>query len=400
MKQFILIYVIPLIVAVFITLTSALNTQINSYFFKAELVNKSIDTNYYFIDHYNQNVFYEDDFLNSNAHTENIFLLGSSELTNVSDAIPYRFISNQFDVKVKAVGHAGNQCLSIFSQLLAHQEKLRNAPVVIILSPSWFESKTSQGTPSAIFLEFNSQRFLNKIIQKREQTIYEAYLKKRLAAMFNEFNSPSLEVKLMYFQHQSSKSFFHQALYKPTIMTDEQLLSLRNHINPLKPLKNNSSIRKAITPELIKINWDSIFTSSKNQVLQNANSNNIGIANQYYDDFKNKKGHIQPVSESFNHELEDMKILVQFLKSKNAKASFIISPLNPFYYKNLKELNPTISRIEQCLQQNDFKYLNLFEADTTKYDKALLFDVMHLSDYGWHKVNKFIINHYHLCYEK
>jgi poly-D-alanine transfer protein DltD len=42
----------------------------------------------------------------------------------------------------------------------------------------------------------------------------------------------------------------------------------------------------------------------------------------------------------------------------------------------------------------------MFEPDTNKYDKALLSDVMHLSPYGWYKIDRFIIDNYHLVYEK
>ncbi len=136
--------------------------------------------------------------------------------------------------------------------------------------------------------------------------------------------------------------------------------------------------------------------SFQSQVLKNASNNNLGIANDLYPEFEHKKGHVQPVAPRFNQELKDMQMLIEFLKKKKANVTFIISPLNPFYFKNLKELNPTINHIETCLQDNGFKYLNLFESDTTKYDKALLFDVMHLSDYGWYKIDQFIIENYHL----
>ena len=44
-----------------------------------------------------------------------------------------------------------------------------------------------------------------------------------------------------------------------------------------------------------------------------------------------------------------------------------------------------------------WRTLNIFETDTTQYDKAILRDIMHMSDYGWYKVDQFIINTYHLA---
>lgn len=398
MKQFVVIYLLPFIAALYFTIYIAFNPKINNYIFPVKSIEKETNIDYNFIEHFNHDPFYENDFLSSNTTSENIFLLGSSELTHNTAAIPYHFISNHFDVKVKAVGHAGNQCLSILSQLLAHHQKLQNAPIVIILSPSWFESKTTKGTPSEIFLEFNSDRSLNKILNNKTDKQYTDYLNKRVADMFHDFNSPNLELKLMYNQHQASKSFIHQTLFKPVMVIDEQLLAFRNIINPFKLFDAQGYQRKIIQSKNIQINWDSIFAMSKSQVLNNASNNNLGIANDHYPEFKNKKGRIQPVNPRFNQELQDMEVLIQYLKKKNANASFIISPLNPFYFKNLKELNPTIIHIEKCIQSNGFKYLNLFESDTAKYNKALLFDVMHLSDFGWYKIDQFIIDNYQLIY--
>ena len=87
---------------------------------------------------------------------------------------------------------------------------------------------------------------------------------------------------------------------------------------------------------------------------------------------------------------------MKLLKEKKVSASFIISPLNPLYYKNLKDILPTINIIKNEIQNNDFPYLNLLETDTSIYDKAILHDVMHMSDNGWYKVNHFIIDTYHL----
>jgi D-alanine transfer protein len=97
-----------------------------------------------------------------------------------------------------------------------------------------------------------------------------------------------------------------------------------------------------------------------------------------------------------NTELKDFKMLVKLLKSNEANATFIISPLNPYYYRDLQELDPVVSEIEAEIRKQDFKYLNLFTSDSTKYDKAILSDVMHMSEYGWLLVNKFIADTYKL----
>jgi D-alanine transfer protein len=400
MKQFVLVYVLPLIVAIAITLNLALSNPINRFFFEDKSPQKSINADFKYLENFYDEPIYENQFLNSNSNAATIYLLGSSELTHNSNAIPYNFISDHFRVKVKAIGHAGNQCLSIFSQLLANQQKLDNAPIVIILSPGWFESKASKGCPSDVFLEFNSYRFLNKIITTQDADEFYTYLNERIATLFDEFNSPNLELRLMNYKHQTTLSFIHQTLYTPVITADEQLLKLRNKIHPIPQNNHPFHPRISIAQENFFFNWDSLYSNSKRQVINNASGNKLGIANDYYPAFENKKGRIQPVANEYNQELKDMQVLIKFLKEKNANASFIISPLNPFYYKNLKDLSPTIAIIEQTIKANGFKYLNMFEPDTNKYDKTLLSDVMHLSPYGWYKIDRFIIDNYHLVHEK
>ena len=74
----------------------------------------------------------------------------------------------------------------------------------------------------------------------------------------------------------------------------------------------------------------------------------------------------------------------------------LLSPLNALYFQNLREIESTIHIVQQEIKANGFTALNLFETESTKYEKALLTDVMHMSDYGWYKVDKFIIETYHL----
>ncbi|PIY05629.1 MAG: hypothetical protein COZ21_04000, partial [Bacteroidetes bacterium CG_4_10_14_3_um_filter_31_20] len=130
---------------------------------------------------------------------------------------------------------------------------------------------------------------------------------------------------------------------------------------------------------------------------KNSNNNNFGINNQYYTNYVHgRKGKVEPVNVCFNQELEDFKMLLKLLKKKRANVRFVISPLNPLYCKNLNELSPTINIIENEIKSNGFNYLNMFETDTLKYDKAVLFDIMHMSKFGWNKINKFIVETYKL----
>jgi poly-D-alanine transfer protein DltD len=397
MKQVIIAYLVPAILSIITIRYIALNDTLNSILFEKNTTTDSIHPEIKFIENFSSNKAYEAIFLKSREDAETIYLLGSSELTAPTDAIPYNFISRHFTTQVMGVGHAGNQCFSIYSQLLANSSLLKNAPIVIILSPGWFESKPAKGTSSEVFLEFNSENFLNKILKDKNDPEFHAYEYKRVAQLFNEFNSPNLELRLMNFEARASRSFMHRAVYSPILVCDRLLLAMRERISPSPTSTDSHYERPPIVQTPVSFNWDSIYSASKMEVLKKSTNNTWGIANDYYSEYINgKTGHMEPVPERFNQEREDARMLIKLLKEKQANASFIISPLNPFYYKNLKMIAPTIDIIVKEIEANHFPYLNLFETDTLRYEKAILHDVMHMSDYGWYKVDRFMIDTYHL----
>ena len=398
MKLVIISYILPFIISLATIYYAAQNKSVNNFFFDEPLQENLSVPDFRVIGNFlNNNNIYEEHFLKSGNKSEIIYLLGSSELTAVTGAIPYNFITERFTTKLKGVGHAGNQCLSIYTQLLANKERLENAPIIIILSPGWFESKAAKGTSSEIFLEFNSERFLHKILADKKPSEFHTYLYKRIAEMYTEFTSPGIELKLMNFYHLASKSFIHAGVYTPLILCDNVLMKSKEKISPQMKTTNASFKRIPVSSDTIIINWDSIYTASRKEVLSKVTNNHMGISDSYYTEYIcGKIGQTEPVNEYFNQELEDFKMLTKLLNKTKVNASFIISPLNPFYYKNLKDILPTINTITAELKKNKFPYLNLLEPDTDKYDKAILHDVMHMSDYGWYKADKFIIDTYHL----
>jgi poly-D-alanine transfer protein DltD len=102
------------------------------------------------------------------------------------------------------------------------------------------------------------------------------------------------------------------------------------------------------------------------------------------------------VQEKYNQELEDFYMLVKLLRATNANASFIILPVNPYYYTNCAVFTPFVNLLETELKNNQFPCLNFWNADTSTFDHGVLTDIMHLSKYGWYQANKFIVETYHL----
>ncbi|MES2555125.1 MAG: D-alanyl-lipoteichoic acid biosynthesis protein DltD [Bacteroidota bacterium] len=385
-------YLLPAAIAVVVLFFSI--KTINSYCFT--LPESAVaDPNLRYLDNFSNNQQYEPTFLAANDSSETIYLMGSSELTHTSSATPYNFIPDRFQTKVIAIGHAGNQCLSIYSQLLANQDKLENAPIVILLSPGWFHTHFSSGTAAASFLEYNTPTFLNQVLANAPDDEFRAYEAKRIADFYSEIVNPDLSLKLLNYEHQSSKSFIHKGCYYPLIALDEWLNEQKYQLvgKPQKPIHR----RKAIVAENVHIDWDSLLTASKEEQRKRSTSNELWIEDAFFAETNGKLGELFPVSESNNTELEDFRMLVKLLKARKANVSFVIMPFNPGYYENCAELTPVIRDIEWELKINGLPWLNMWNDDPKTFDNGILSDVMHYSDYGWYRVNRFIVNTYHLA---
>lgn len=328
-----------------------------------------------------------------------ILLIGSSEITYNTSAAPYNFIRENYGVQVTGLGSAGNQCFSIYCTLLANAGTLTELPLVIILSPGWFESKSALGTPSDVFLNFSNEQFLTKVSDSSAPSEFTGYARKRISGFYHEFNSPGLPLRLLYLEHVSSKSLIHKTLCYPVICFDKVLLSFRNSETGSPALLNlsNDTINEPERQNNVKINWDSLFAVSCKLAQEDATNNNLGIENSYYTEhIGGRRGKIQPVPLNKNTELQDFVMLVKLLKEYNNDAVFVIQPFNALYYKNICDMQPAVDFITGYLKENNLRCCNMFTSDTSGYNKAILRDVMHLSDYGWLTINKFITESFNL----
>jgi poly-D-alanine transfer protein DltD len=402
MKKIIFFHILPLLLAV-VFLFSAV-AKINSFLFP-DVNTIAVNPEFNYIANFlKENEVYQEQFLKTGNDAEVIFILGSSELTNGAEALPFYFISNHFTTRVKGVGHAGNQCFSIYSQLLANENRLENAPVIIVLSPGWFLGKSAKGTSSELFLEFNSEKFIENILNISNNsplTPFKEYEAKRVSSFYTEILNSDINLKRLSFEGLSSKSKFHKAAYFPIIQTNKFCSVLKQKLigtDGNKKVKECEIGRNPIIAESVSINWDSLFLVSKQEHFDASTNNTWYINNDYYDQHvKGETGKIAIVKEKHNQELEDFYMLVKLLRVKKANASFIISPSNPYCHTNLAEATPLINTLETELKNNQFPCLNLWNTDTASFDKGILTDIVHLSKYGWYQVNKFIVETYHLA---
>jgi D-alanine transfer protein len=328
----------------------------------------------------------EIEFCGSLMNPNYITLMGSSEFGELAYS-PYYFLSDSLNTPVIGFGHAHHQSFAMFCELLAMQRNLNNSKICIIISPGWFEE---DGTNIEAFLEFVRPNFLKSIIRnKNVPNKYKLEIGKYISENFNLIENPSQSV--LYFK---KLYFTHQFPY---------LGSIINKLNSdIEDVKYKVELTKNTLPSSSNINLKTTKKRLKTQFISSITSNKKYIVDDYYINYLvdkkrgYRRGNTHVLKTSTNREFADFKLLVELLKKYNCQASFIIQPLNAYHYKDLDNFNETLDSVKKYINKNDFTYLDMFVSDPKKYDPGVLNDIMHLGDYGWMKINEFILKTYNI----
>jgi poly-D-alanine transfer protein DltD len=329
-------------------------------------------------------------FVGSLINKNNICLLGSSEFGNDNlKFYPYYFLKDSLNMRLFAYGHAHHQCFSIYSQLVANQQELKNANVCIILSPSWF---LTEGTNIEAFIEFVPENYLKRIIHsplvsKEEKLKIGEYVYNH----FDLINEPTLSLTyLANLYKYRNYPFFEKwvNLYKSKISDIKYDIKLLPKTTPIQTSK--SLIKKEL----------------KVQYLNNIKSNQIYVNDAYYLEYLSTKEHSYEPSiiedKLFKNrtEFKDFTLLVNLLKKNNCNASFIFQPLNNYHYNGIEKFKPLKKEILSLLKKNNFPIYDLFSLSKKEFEPGVLNDIMHTGEYGWTKINQFIYDTYYKTLSK
>jgi len=333
-----------------------------------------------------------------------LVILGSSELTETSYTLPYRFVPETMRFPVLGVGHAGYQSMAMLATLGSMTAELRHARVLIILSPGWFEDLSSKGTNISVFLENLSDPMLEDLIRSPELPhAFKLYVAGYVAGQISNITRASTPYRYLYHLSASGKNLISNTLHKPFLVLNgwwmsrgmENLFGTNGVTGNDPEPDDQAGISGTQQPVTAWINWDSLIDQAGRIAGSRSSTNQWGIEDDYYLTYiRGNHGSLRPVPPARNRELHDLGMLVRLLKQFDCKATFVIQPLNPYYYQPLTVLQPTIQAITDTLSAAGFPCLNLFEADTTRYQKALLRDVMHMDDAAWYQINRFIEDQY------
>ena len=336
----------------------------------------------------------EIDLLASIKNKAQLTLFGSSEFSD-SPICPYNFFPDSLGMPVLGFGHAYHQHLSIFSELLVANEFLENSKICIFLSPGWFEAK---GTNPEAFIEFIRPNFLKKVLKdNRIEHKYKDAIGHYIYRHYKDFVAISNPMEFMkdeYLMRNSNvfnsinaylrrrlKSNYDKPFFIEPVSYEFDLIEHQ------KKLWNGNM--KAIAGFLQKTFIDSIVT------------NDIYVNDDYFITYLEEEdgtfghGTLEEVDIPDNQEFKDFKLLIEFVKSRQVNCSFVIIPLNPYYYSNTDVHIEIMDSIRTVLNNNSIPFLDMYAISKETYEPGILTDVMHLGDYGWMKVNQFLDSIYY-----
>jgi len=322
------------------------------------------------------------------SNPKSITIFGSSELSE-STYVPYYFLPDSLHTPTVAFGHAYHQSFSVFCELLAMQKKIKKAKICIMISPGWFDT---DGTNIAAFLEFVRPNFLKSIINNDIIPMeFKMEIGKYISSKLNDIEQPSQSILTLNKLYQNKKYLFLNDLVNElsaSATVNDVIYSVKL---PENTLPKASVINWAVTKKRVQDNFvsaikaNSIFVNDEYYITYLLDSNKVY-----------KHGEASRFSVPENREFSDVKLLIQLLRMYQCEASFVIQPLNPYHYNHLENFNAIIDSITSVIEQNNFPCLNMFVTKKQDYEPGTLKDVMHLGDYGWMRVNEFLVNTYKL----
>lgn len=328
----------------------------------------------------------EVEWISALKNKENIILLGSSELGTFPRS-SYLELPDSLNIPCIGFGHAFHQSFSMACQALAGREYLKDAKICVIFSPGWLET---EGTNVEAFLEFVPTNFLRKILH--DDKISNTFKNKIGEYIYRNDD-------LIENPNQVLKLYKNAYLKKDIPFLKEKFEQFKNNISSV------SYKVKPLVPKLSKkslpLDYKKQMQSTKDKFIKSVKTNKIFVSDEYFTEYvldkktgKIVNGNVSKMDYLKSQEMKDFLMLIQILKYYQADVSIIIQPLNNYHYSGIENLNPAIQSIEKELKSKKIPYLNLFAYSKAQFEPAVLNDIMHLGNYGWMKVNHFLVEKY------
>lgn len=320
-----------------------------------------------------------------------IVLFGSSELTTKDHpAKPINFFNKRLGRPLLAIGHDGNQCFAIHSQLISAGSELSKARLAIMLSPSWFGGTPGQrGTELSCFLEYNPSPSLYRVHQRLvagDPSVLP--VQEYLVRHADDLSMASSVVKEIIARGSAVQMAKHWFVRPYDALVVE---GTRNNMLDM-PLLGTLPVARGDSSD---VDWVALRAAAVAEHLAECTNNRFYINDHYYSTYVNGSTRLlRHLAEEENQEMRDLIALLDHLKNANADPLFVVQPVNPFVYEDVRAFIATMDRVKAELDSRGFAYLDLWEDDTAQFQPGVLTDAAHLGALGWYKVDSALMAHF------
>lgn len=342
-----------------------------------------------------------------------LVLFGSSEFEIPSYALPHNFIPRHSSCSVLTIGSAGCQSFCILSELASMRNLLNGSKIVIFVSPVWYTNAWERGASLTVFLQNINIFSCSSITQNASlDDRFKKYICSYVNNYYDFIINPSVEIQEMAYLGQPTEGIFDKiANFRTSIglspvkkwmlylRLQEEYLELNN-----KKLQDVLKVpfQKTVCQSIkfnngSKINWDSLYAEGLACHKKNSANNDLDVYDESYKILRQRPDSNRlwvPADIHTCREFQDLKMLLDLLKTYHADASFVVIPVNPKYFRDYNRWRILGDSIEKEVRKNNFECLNLFSRDSATYESGMLRDEQHFGDLGWYKVNRFLMNKY------
>jgi poly-D-alanine transfer protein DltD len=399
-------HIFPLSLALIISFLLINSGKIDSVA-KNQKVKSEIPAQTYFP--YYTNDFNTELWLRSHLKNKSVVVIGSSELTaQTRKYIPNKFLTDSLGIPCIAFGKGGNQCFSIFCQLLSFNKNLAGSRIVIVLSPGWFD-EYDKGTSAEMFLLYNNKRTLGYILDDDSiPTRFKTYIGKYVAHNLPSIDAPDETLMRFYYLSKQTNaiqsvatypfSAFHSFCWKKRNSVFENAYADHELSYPVyfSETEKFLPVENPVSPEMKQVKWDSLCKVALADFNKSSDNNSSGIENEYFNTWI--RGKALKKNKDFcpekNTEYQDFLMLMDLLSYYKVNAYFMIQGLNPYAFQSPQKLDPVIDSLKTEIRKRNFEYFDMFTSDKSSYVKGTLNDIMHTGDYGWLKADSAFVNHY------
>ncbi len=329
----------------------------------------------------------------------NVFLFGSSELgisvpQNPLDFFPF----NGANYNLSCFGRPFTQDLQEASYL-GGGDIADNQKVVYILSIQWFEDEDGL-QPDQYAANFSEVQFYNFLKNPKISEENKRYYAQRVYDFLTKAkeNQPEAYYAKLYLD-SSVFANVQKIVLSPYYEVKQYLLGIQDKALIYEKLKRLPNKRSG--PALRTINWDDEYAKVEKDNENIVSTNNqFNLEDKLYnwtlkDSIDKHKGESENENLMTSKEMADYKFFLSVCKDLDIKPYIVIPPVNGWFYdfegltKDKRE--EWDKKVNEIARDNNLDVLDLQAYD---YKKDFLVDTKHLGEEGWLRVSEGIYKYF------